>query len=59
MDNTKKLKWDLANEGEKNLESKWIGPSIYQVILWDPEAEAEAEAGGQAVPGTPGTFASP
>lgn len=44
---------------KKNLESKWIGPSIYQVILWDPEAEAEAEAGGQAVLGTPGTFASP
>ena len=49
----------------KDPEREWIGPSIYQVILWDPEAEAwaeagveaEAEAGAEA--GTPGTSASP
>lgn len=45
----KKLKWDLPSE--------WAGLLIYQVILWDPETEAEAEAGAQA--GTPGTSASP
>lgn len=38
------VKWGL----KKNPESKWIGPSVYQVTLWDPEAETEAEAGAVA-----------